>query len=154
VLSARGFRHALRLLLELTRSSDRVGTRELARRADVPPFYAGKLVTALVSAGLIDARRGRSGGVKLGRLATKISLGDVVAAVGPATRHGCALGGLGCPQRPCLYHPACRRLGDALATALFEHTLADLAGPLDGVQGSPEAVTIEIRMPSIEDELL
>lgn len=75
---------ALRLLIYLTGAGDRrVTIAEVAQDQAVPRSHLMKIANDLTHAGLIDATRGRGGGIRLARPADAIRIGDVVAAMEP-----------------------------------------------------------------------
>jgi Rrf2 family protein len=85
-----------------------VSAGQLARETGLPAPTVQKLVSKLVSAGLLRSSRGAGGGLKLARPAAAISLADIVEAVeGPIAlslcsdhaKPDCALVG-GCAVRP------------------------------------------------------
>jgi Rrf2 family protein len=74
--------YAIRILLELARSDGApVSVRALADTQDVPYAFARGIQRELVSAGLVESRRGAFGGIMLARRADAISLLDVVEAM-------------------------------------------------------------------------
>ena len=75
--------YATRIMLELARlpGGQRASARTLGDLAEVGYPFARSIVTELASSGLVDARRGPSGGVMLARPASQISLYDVVVAI-------------------------------------------------------------------------
>jgi Rrf2 family protein len=74
--------YAIRILLELARSDGApVSVRALAETQDVPYAFARGIQRELVSAGLVESRRGVHGGIFLAHPAEKISLFDVVEAM-------------------------------------------------------------------------
>jgi Rrf2 family protein len=74
--------YAIRILLELARSDGApVSVRALADTQDVPYAFARGIQRELVSAGLVESRRGALGGIMLARRADAISLLDVVEAM-------------------------------------------------------------------------
>jgi len=84
-----------------------------------------KIINQLSRAGLVTAVRGKNGGIKLGRPAETILIGDVVRELEPLTLVNCA-------QDFCHITPACR-LKQVLHTAvehfldeLNQYTLADM----------------------------
>jgi Rrf2 family protein len=97
-------------MLELARlpEEERVSARTLGDLADVSYPFARSIVTDLATAGLVDARRGPNGGVRLARSAADISVYDIVVAIeggvclnlcvtepGYCTReHGCSAHGV------------------------------------------------------------
>jgi Rrf2 family nitric oxide-sensitive transcriptional repressor len=84
-----------------------------------------KIINQLSRAGLVTAVRGKNGGIKLGKPAETIRIGDVVRELEPLTLVNCA-------EDFCHITPACR-LKQVLHTAvehfldeLNEYTLADM----------------------------
>jgi Rrf2 family protein len=60
---------------------DFVPTRAIAESLGIPAPTTAKLLQSLGRAGLVEAREGAKGGVRLARPAAKISLGDVLEAL-------------------------------------------------------------------------
>ncbi len=84
-----------------------------------------KIINQLSRAGFITAVRGKNGGIRLGKPAQTIRVGDVVRELEPLSL-------VNCSSEFCHITPACR-LKQALAqavqsflTELDKHTLADL----------------------------
>jgi Rrf2 family protein len=119
--------HAIRILLECASADDRlVKVAVLSERLDITQQNIFKIVNLLAKAGLLEAVRGRNGGVKLAHPASEIRIGDVVRA-SEVTRveiededrrtHGRG-------------HGVNQILDDALGAfidVLDQHTLADMA---------------------------
>ncbi|EMA8652582.1 nitric oxide-sensing transcriptional repressor NsrR [Cronobacter sakazakii] len=84
-----------------------------------------KIINQLSRAGYVTALRGKNGGIRLGKPAATIRIGDVVRELEP-------LSIVNCSSAFCHITPACRLkqvLGDAVARFLQEldnYTLADL----------------------------
>ena len=71
--------YALRVLMHLAARPDRLSSiGEIARTYRISHNHLMKVVHDLRKEGFLDAVRGRSGGVRLARSATEISVGDVV----------------------------------------------------------------------------
>jgi Rrf2 family nitric oxide-sensitive transcriptional repressor len=120
--------HAIRILIDCARADDRlIKVAELSQRLEITQQNVFKIVNLLARAGLIEAMRGRNGGVRLARPAAAIRIGDVVRATevthveiedGPSGRK--QKSGAGVNQI----------LDDALGafiSVLDQHTLADMA---------------------------
>jgi Rrf2 family nitric oxide-sensitive transcriptional repressor len=131
--------HAIRILIDCARAPDRlIKVAELSERLAITPQNVFKIVNLLARAGLIDAVRGRNGGVKLARPAQRIRIGDVVRATeithveieqGRAKRAQGSSRGVN------------RILDDALEAfidVLDQHTIADMAMGQQS-QGKPGA---------------
>jgi Rrf2 family nitric oxide-sensitive transcriptional repressor len=74
--------HAIRILIDCAQAGDRlIKVAELSGRLDITQQNVFKIVNMLARAGLIEATRGRNGGVRLSRAATQIRIGDVVRAI-------------------------------------------------------------------------
>lgn len=119
--------HAIRILIDCVHSEGRlVKVAELSERLDITQQNVFKIVNMLARAGLIEAARGRNGGVRLARPASEIRIGDVVRATevthveiedDVASQAGAAQG-------------VNRILDNALGAfidVLDQHTLADMA---------------------------
>ncbi|ACK84314.1 RrF2 family transcriptional regulator [Methylorubrum extorquens] len=124
--------YGLRLLMHLTLAERGVwvATPAVAQRFDISVHHLQKIAQTLVRAGVVEARQGRSGGVRLARDAREIRLGRLVAD----------LEGVGtvadCRRDPCPLLGRCRLKWafDAAEQAFFLEldrlTLADVvAGP-------------------------
>ena len=71
--------YALRVLMHLAARPDRLASiGEIARTYRISHNHLMKVVQDLRTEGLLDAVRGRSGGIRLARSATEISVGEVV----------------------------------------------------------------------------
>lgn len=122
--------YALRALLTLAASDGQLVKGEaLATAQDLPLRFLENILTDLRRAGLVASRRGAEGGYQLQRLATEITLGQVIRATdGPlASVRG---------RRPeeAAYEGAAKHLQDVwiavrvnLRRVLDEVTLADVA---------------------------
>ena len=55
---------------------------QIAENEGLTMAYAGKIMRLLVQAGLVESTRGRSGGYRLSRSAERITVADVVQALG------------------------------------------------------------------------
>jgi Rrf2 family nitric oxide-sensitive transcriptional repressor len=71
--------YALRVLMHLAARPDRLASiGEIARTYRISHNHLMKVVQDLRTEGYLDAVRGRSGGIRLARPATEISVGDIV----------------------------------------------------------------------------
>jgi Rrf2 family protein len=136
--------HAIRILIDCARSGERlIKVAELSEQLEITQQNVFKIVNLLARAGLIEAMRGRNGGVRLARPAAQIRIGDVVRAT-EVTRvsieeDGAAgVGGRG--------HGVNQVLDDALGAfidVLDRHTIADMVRsqtpPAAPARGKPRA---------------
>jgi Rrf2 family nitric oxide-sensitive transcriptional repressor len=73
--------HAIRILIDCARASGQlIKVAALSERLEITQQNVFKIVNLLARAGLIEALRGRNGGVRLARPAHMIRIGDVVRA--------------------------------------------------------------------------
>lgn len=71
--------YAIRMLLDLARSDGApISARTLAERQDVPYAFARGIGSELVSAGMVESRRGASGGFVLVRDRADLSLLEII----------------------------------------------------------------------------
>ena len=77
--------YALRILLMLGSSDDGwVSTSEIARAFGISAHHVAKIAKELTRLGLLEAKRGAAGGVRLARPPAEIVLGDLVRAMEPS----------------------------------------------------------------------
>ncbi|MDQ0962343.1 Rrf2 family nitric oxide-sensitive transcriptional repressor [Streptomyces sp. B4I13] len=131
---------ALRVLMRLTVTGENPQvtptTREVAAAMEVPYTHAAKVVAELQHMGLLEARRGRGGGLALTGAGRAASVGAVVRAFeGEGDVVDCEGGAAPCPlSSACRLRGALRRAQEAFYRSLDPLTLADLVteptGPL------------------------
>ncbi|MEU4261371.1 MULTISPECIES: Rrf2 family transcriptional regulator [Streptomycetaceae] len=129
---------ALRVLMRLavaSESEDPPTTREVAATMQVPYTHAAKVVARLQHLGLVDARRGRGGGLTLTAAGRSASIGGLVRRLeGPGEVVDCE-GDTPCPLRSaCRLRSALRLAEEAFYASLDPITVTDLTssptGPL------------------------
>ncbi|KRD00738.1 MULTISPECIES: Rrf2 family transcriptional regulator [unclassified Streptomyces] len=131
---------ALRVLMRLAVTGENPQvtptTREVAAAMEVPYTHAAKVVAELQHMGLLEARRGRGGGLALTGPGREASVGAVVRAFeGDGDVVDCEGGPVPCPlSSACRLRGALRRAQEAFFRSLDPLTLADLVtgptGPL------------------------
>ncbi|HMN41040.1 MAG TPA: Rrf2 family transcriptional regulator [Phycisphaerales bacterium] len=120
--------YALRAVMHLASATGRPrAAKEIAEAAKIPAGYVSKVLQDLARAGILDSRRGPSGGFRLARDPGKISVLEVINAVDPIQRIvKCPLDLPEHSKRLCRLH---QELDDAIATVektLSEATFADM----------------------------
>ncbi|MET7857156.1 Rrf2 family transcriptional regulator [Streptomyces sp. NPDC005318] len=128
---------ALRVLMRLAvvTDEDPPTTREVAATMQVPYTHAAKVVARLQHLGLVEARRGRGGGLTLTGTGRSASIGGLVRELeGPGDVVECE-GSTPCPLRSaCRLRGALHRAQEAFYASLDPITVADLVasptGPL------------------------
>lgn len=75
--------YALRALIEMARSDGDAATsaEELGGRQDIPRGFLQAILADLRRAGIVRSQRGQSGGWRLAREASAVSIADVIRAV-------------------------------------------------------------------------
>jgi Rrf2 family nitric oxide-sensitive transcriptional repressor len=119
--------YAVRVLIHLATRDDGLSSiAEIARLYDISQSHLMKVVQDLGHCGYVETVRGRNGGIRMGRAAADINLGELV-------RHTEGSFDLvDCPN--CLIAPACGLppiLAEATAAfiaVLDKYTIADLLG--------------------------
>jgi len=124
--------YALRVLIYLAVvPTDRLSTiQEIADHYHISKNHLMKVVQQLNALGYVDAIRGKHGGLRLGRPADRINLGDLVRH----TEHGDSSALVECfsTENQCVISPNCqlkRILAEALQqflSSLSNYTLADI----------------------------
>jgi Rrf2 family protein len=73
--------YAVRAAVELAAAGDMVTADQIAQAQSIPVNFLENILRDLRRAGLIESRRGQSGGYLLARPAEEISIADVIRAV-------------------------------------------------------------------------
>lgn len=121
--------YAIRVLSYLHRHNETThSVNVLHQELNLPYKYLTKLMTELVKKGLVNASRGREGGLSLARDADKISLCDILEAIGESLEHErCILGFDRCDAaNPCALHNQWAKPKEMIETMLTTTTLASL----------------------------
>ena len=120
----------------------RITTRSIATGADASEHHVAKAVARLVDLGMVNAKRGRVGGLSLTEDGRTVSLGWLVRRLeGDAEVIDCA------GDRPCPLIAGCRlrrvlaEAKEAFYRELDNHTLQDLTG-----SGLPPVVTLPLEI--------
>ena len=122
---------ALRIVMRLAVLEESASTtRTVSEQLEVKYTHAAKAVAALQRLGVVETRRGRSGGLSLRADALAMSVGHLVRSLeGPGEVVQCE-GPAPCPLRGgCRLRTALRDAQEAFFTALDPLTIADLAAP-------------------------
>lgn len=142
--------YALRTLVFLALRPDELATiHEIAETYEISRNHLMKVVQQLSLLGFVESVRGRGGGLRLGRRAEDIRIGDVVRATeqdldivecfsSPAAPGGCRL------ASGCVLKSALQEALQAFLGVLDDYTLADLVKPrrsLSQLLGLPQPVT-------------
>ena len=87
---------------------------------EIPPYFLSKILPRLIIAGLVESKRGTSGGITLARPPHQISLREVIEAVeGPLALNACLAAASTCNRETnCKVHPVWVRAQEALLKEL------------------------------------
>ncbi len=124
--------YTIRTLIYLAAHADRSATiDEVAQACRIPETHLRKIVYRLGIAGDVGTLRGRHGGIRLGRPATAINLGNVVRRSEPDMELvACfAAAGMCIIGEVCILRTALHEALAAFLAVLDRHTLADLIAP-------------------------
>jgi FeS assembly SUF system regulator len=125
--------YAILIMVEATRAGGEVlSAQTLAERARVELPTASKVLKLLSRAGLVGSQRGAGGGYQAITEARNISVASVISAIeGPIAMTECSIeAGLCSQETHCDLRSNWRRISVAVAEALENVTLAEMAGPV------------------------
>lgn len=91
-ISARG-QYAVRLMVEIAKSKEKVSISNIAKSQDISPKYLEQIVSKLVKAGLLESSRGHMGGYFLTKPPSKISIKTILDTTGDTTELAPCLNG-------------------------------------------------------------
>ena len=102
--------------------------QEISRAADVPMPYLAKIINRLSRRRLVTAKRGPSGGVMLGKAASRITVEEIVNCMGGKLEtKRCVLGLSECSDHtPCPVHDSWKTVRQLLNQTLHERSITDL----------------------------
>ncbi len=129
-LTQRG-RHGLRVMVDLAEHEGWVSLGEVAERQGISRKYLEGVMSALVSAGYVESRRGKGGGYRLAKDPDAYTVGSILRAteghsLAPVDCLDCAADAA-CPKAlECPTQPVWAELGRITSEFLDSKTLADL----------------------------
>lgn len=120
--------HASLLLAEEScRNGGLLTVREISRRLSASRSHLAKVMQRLAGKGMVESFRGRRGGFRLARPASRIALMDLVEAVdGAPPSRGCLLGDPVCRGGSCLLSDLVDEVGGRIVDSLSKATLMEL----------------------------
>ncbi len=118
------------LAVELGGLAEPCSVRALSLRTGVPQATASKVLQSLARAGIVRSRRGATGGYSLVGTADEIPMLEVLTALeGPLAVTDCVEEGACEHEEDCGTRVSWRRVNEAVARALADVSLADMAPP-------------------------
>lgn len=134
--------HGIKAMICITRNSikgERISIGDVASKIKTPVAYTSKIIQRLVKAGMVQSKKGASGGFYIEKsLVNKVSVWDVVNELdGGAIKYGCILGLDECSGRkPCPAHKEYKPVRDQLIRFLQNTSLAKLADKVSKGEGT------------------
>ncbi len=118
---------------------------ELAEAVHLEPPTVSKVLKLLATAGLVDSRRGASGGYRLARPVAEISIVQIIEAIdGPIGMTECSRREGQCSHEPhCDVRAPWQRISDAVVQSLSQIRLTDMLAPAPA-QPPPSDIAIQI----------
>ena len=106
--------------------------RQIAAELALPPQFLTKILSTLAAEGILESQRGRTGGFRLARPASRITLLEVVEPFDRlSSGEVCILGQAACCDAcACPLHRDWKRISQSLSRLLRRTTLAQLASNL------------------------
>lgn len=108
VIFSKKCEYGLQAVLYLAAQLDRevISAEEIAAKLKIPREFVSKILQSLTESGIINSRKGKSGGFAIAKDPKKIKLIDIVAAIdGLSIFSSCVLGFPHCnPENPCPLH--------------------------------------------------
>jgi FeS assembly SUF system regulator len=103
----------------------------LAEESRLPKATVAKILKTLAHAGIVTGARGASGGYRLARACSVITVAEIVAAIdGAIGVTQCSIHEPACERSQyCPTRPHWRRINEAVGTALSAITLAEMVAP-------------------------
>ncbi|MCB1386865.1 MAG: Rrf2 family transcriptional regulator [Nitratireductor sp.] len=123
--------YAVRMLMFCHSKGERATVREIAAFYGLPERFLFNILQKLTAAGFVETIRGRGGGIRLARPASRIRLGDVVRDVEETFELAECFeaGGTDCPLiHTCGLNKALSEALGSFFEALNRYTIADLTG--------------------------
>ncbi len=98
---------------------------EIADKLQIPKEFVSKILQSLTESGIVDSKKGKSGGFLLAKQPSKIRLIDIVTAIdGLDLFNRCVLGFPNCsPNQPCPVHDKWGELRTKAYNMLTDETL-------------------------------
>jgi Rrf2 family transcriptional regulator, iron-sulfur cluster assembly transcription factor len=108
VIFSKKCEYGLQAVLYLAAQKERevIPAEEIASKLSIPREFVSKILQSLTESGIVDSRKGKSGGFSIAKDPKMIKLIDIVAAIdGMSMFNSCVLGFPHCnPDNPCPLH--------------------------------------------------
>ena len=124
-----GTEYAIRAVMRVARAREPLLIREIAEQEAIPQSFLSKLIQTLSHEGLLEARRGMHGGIRLAQSKEEISILDIIEACEGSLRSPtCLLNHtIRCPRPSgCPIHEVWQKAQEGVIKVLAETRLSDL----------------------------
>ena len=113
------------LYLATQHTGEVIPADEIAKKLNIPKEFVSKILQSLTESGIVDSRKGKSGGFFLAKDPSRIRLIDIVAAIdGLGMFNNCVLGFPNCsPDNPCPLHYKWGELRNKAYNMLTDETI-------------------------------
>jgi Rrf2 family transcriptional regulator, iron-sulfur cluster assembly transcription factor len=113
------------LYLAAQQKGEVISSDEIAKKLNIPKEFVSKILQSLTESGIVDSRKGKSGGFFLAKDPFRIRLIDIVAAIdGLGMFNNCVLGFPNCsPENPCPLHSKWGELRTKAYNMLTDETI-------------------------------
>lgn len=113
------------LLMAASESNCICPAEEISKKLKIPKEFISKILQSLTESGLVESKKGKSGGFKLAKHPSKIKMIDIVGAVdGLDSFNTCVLGFPNCSDNnPCPVHKKWGKLRNEALRMLSTETL-------------------------------
>lgn len=121
--------YAIRAVLEIAKNPEKTYTpSDLFEKISVPKVFLAKILQRLVKKGILSSSRGASGGFRLKKRLSEITVLDIVEAVdGEIALNKCLIHGYDCTREPqCPIHPIWAEAQNILKGVLSSKTFEEL----------------------------
>lgn len=135
MLYSKSAKYAIQTMIFLAEKNQKkpIMVSSIAEAYQIPPHFLSKIAQILVKNNLLEAVRGRNGGVRLAKPAKNIFIYQIIEAInGPeASDISCVIGlDLCSDKQPCPLHTQWWNIKDSIDSMLENENLADLTGNL------------------------
>ena len=130
--------YALRAMVYLAQHEDDapIPGNRIAKDAGIPAKYLSKVLGDLARAGVLEGMRGKNGGFRLVRPASKVVLLEVLAPFERFDRRRCPFGNKECgDENPCVAHDQWKRVIETYQRFLAKTSVRDVALARGGRRG-------------------
>ncbi len=113
------------LYLAAQHTGEVISADEIAKKLSIPKEFVSKILQNLTESGIVDSKKGKSGGFFLAKDPSRIRLIDIVAAIdGLGIFNNCVLGFPHCsPDHPCPLHYKWGELRNKAYNMLTDETI-------------------------------